>query len=249
MPLPVAALSALLLLQLVRPVADVRLEGGAPAAAERIGMAASLGRAAPSSAAPLGGREALEPSAGPGDGSPEPAHPDARQEGDARLVPAATGDSAAAPEAPPDRPVDATPVPADLAELQDVVEEVRAERRRLRRARAELELRERGLQALVEQAEERLARMEELAGRLEALLDRVEEDEEARLEGLVALYQAMKPKQAARIFDRLEMPVLLRLARRMRETKLAPIVAAMDPQRARELTTELSAPPDIPRLD
>lgn len=129
--------------------------------------------------------------------------------------------------------------------LTDIIEVVQAEKEKLAVSRAELELREQSVRELIRIAEQRLAQMEALASRLEALLGRITEDEEARIQTLVSLYQSMKPKEAARIFDQLELPVLLQVARRMRETKLAPIVAAMQPEKARELTRALSQPAEL----
>ena len=50
----------------------------------------------------------------------------------------------------------------------------------------------------------------------------------------------MRPRDAAAIFDELEMPVLVRLMDRMREAKAAPVLGAMRPERARLLTAELA---------
>lgn len=54
------------------------------------------------------------------------------------------------------------------------------------------------------------------------------------------VYEAMRPRDAAAILDELEMPVLLQVIDRMREAKAAPILAAMRPDRARAVTSELS---------
>jgi flagellar motility protein MotE (MotC chaperone) len=51
----------------------------------------------------------------------------------------------------------------------------------------------------------------------------------------------MKPKDAAAIFDQLEMPVLLRVARAMSPRKMAPILAAMSTTKAKDLTSSLAA--------
>ena len=45
---------------------------------------------------------------------------------------------------------------------------------------------------------------------------------------------------AAEIFDRLEMPVLIRVVERMREAKSADVLARMDPVKAKQVTTELA---------
>jgi flagellar motility protein MotE (MotC chaperone) len=64
--------------------------------------------------------------------------------------------------------------------------------------------------------------------------------EETGLRGLVRLYEGMRPRDAAAIFDELEMPVLLPIVDRMREARAAPVMAAMRPERARALTAELA---------
>jgi flagellar motility protein MotE (MotC chaperone) len=51
----------------------------------------------------------------------------------------------------------------------------------------------------------------------------------------------MKPRDAAKIFDDLDTPVLLEVVDRMNERKAAPILAAMQPDRAREITEKLAA--------
>ena len=50
---------------------------------------------------------------------------------------------------------------------------------------------------------------------------------------MVKLYEGMRPRDAATIFDDLEMPVLVQLVDRMREAKAAPVIGAMRPDRAR----------------
>jgi flagellar motility protein MotE (MotC chaperone) len=117
----------------------------------------------------------------------------------------------------------------------------------LRARRAEIEARERDLEArevMAAASERRLAaRVEELARlvqQLEALERGRREREEAGWRGLVRLYEGMRPRDAAAIFDELEMPVLVEVVDRMREAKAAPVLGAMRPERARLLTTELA---------
>jgi flagellar motility protein MotE (MotC chaperone) len=56
---------------------------------------------------------------------------------------------------------------------------------------------------------------------------------------LVKIYEGMKPKEAAKIFDTLQTQVLLGVAQQMKENKLAAIVAEMKPDKARDLTMGL----------
>ena len=117
----------------------------------------------------------------------------------------------------------------------------------LRRRRAELELQEAALsvrEAVLSGAERRLfIRVDELTAlqaRLEALEAGRREHDEANWRGLVKLYEAMRPRDAAAIFNDLDKAVLLAVLDRMKEAKAAPVLAAMLPERARQATTELA---------
>ena len=56
----------------------------------------------------------------------------------------------------------------------------------------------------------------------------------------------MKPKNAARIFERLEMEILLDVVERMREAKTSLIFAAMDPAKAKAVTSRLAERRELP---
>lgn len=104
----------------------------------------------------------------------------------------------------------------------------------------ELELRAAALATAEGRLRDQIARLEELRAALEAQLDKRAAVEEERLASLIKIYERMRPKDAAAIFDRLEMPVLLEVVGGMREAKSAPVIAAMDPAKAQRLTTELA---------
>ena len=57
-----------------------------------------------------------------------------------------------------------------------------------------------------------------------------------QLASLVSLYEGMKPKAAAAVFDKLDTGTLLELATHMNPRKLSPIIAAMDPDKASRIT-------------
>ncbi|MBS1183196.1 MAG: hypothetical protein H6Q99_3076 [Proteobacteria bacterium] len=57
-----------------------------------------------------------------------------------------------------------------------------------------------------------------------------------QMAGLVSLYEGMKPKAAAAVFDKLDTGTLLELAAHMSPRKLSPIMAAMDPEKASRIT-------------
>jgi flagellar motility protein MotE (MotC chaperone) len=117
----------------------------------------------------------------------------------------------------------------------------------LRGRRAELDARAAALavrEATLGAAEKRLAgRLDELNAlqkRLEALEAERQAHDEANWRGLVKLYETMKPRDAAAIFNDLDLPVLLPVLDRMKESKAAPVLAAMQPERARQVTAELA---------
>ncbi|WP_376091948.1 MotE family protein [Roseomonas sp. CCTCC AB2023176] len=179
------------------------------------------------------------PSAGPASSGTSTAPPAAAAES------RRTAPSNATPPAPSDPP----PSPAEAAEREILTA--------LRARRAEIEAREAALaarEAVFAAAERRLtARLDDLAAlqaRLEAADRARAEREETGWRGLVRTYETMRPRDAAAVFDDLELPVLVGIVARMREAKAAPILGAMRPDRARSLTAELSrhrAGAEVPR--
>ena len=113
--------------------------------------------------------------------------------------------------------------------------------------RTTLDTRERQLaerEALLKAAEQRLvATQKELNStrmEIEGLLKQRDEQQKARVRQLVAIYENMKPKDAATIFNELDMKVLIGVIENMKERKVAPIIAAMVPKRARQITRALA---------
>ena len=58
---------------------------------------------------------------------------------------------------------------------------------------------------------------------------------------LVSMYANMKPKDAARIFNKLHSSVLIDVAEQMNARKMSPILASMDNGAAERLTLALAA--------
>jgi flagellar motility protein MotE (MotC chaperone) len=96
--------------------------------------------------------------------------------------------------------------------------------------------------------DEQIGRLAELKVQLEALLKGLDDTEERKLARLVKIYETMKPKAAAEIFNRLETPVLLHVIERMKETKSAAVLGKMDPAIAKRITSELAKKKERPTL-
>jgi flagellar motility protein MotE (MotC chaperone) len=148
---------------------------------------------------------------------------------------------AAAP-APPPPPPPATPpepTPEQRAE-QAVLEGLRARRGALDQREQSIAEREAVLAAAEKRLTQRIGELSTVQQRLDATSRSLTEQEEKGWRQMVKLYEGMRPRDAATIFDDLEMPVLLEILGRMGERKAAPVLAAMKPERARLLTTELA---------
>lgn len=118
----------------------------------------------------------------------------------------------------------------------------------LRQRRIALDTREASLasrEVIFQGVEKRLSlRVEELShlqARLEALERQRKERDEGSWRGLVKLYETMKPRDAALIFNELDPAVLIPVLDRMKEQKAALIMSAMLPDRARQVTTDLAS--------
>lgn len=105
-------------------------------------------------------------------------------------------------------------------------------------------------QALMSAAEDRInkkiADLQQLQGTIQDLLKQTDAQEQAKIDQLVKMYASMKPADAARIFNQLDMPILITIMSTMKESKSAPILAAMDSDKARSLTEELSRRRSVP---
>lgn len=126
-----------------------------------------------------------------------------------------------------------------------VLEELAARRRELEDRGRDLEFREGLLKATEQRIDEKIQELKQLQAELQSVIDERDEDEEAKIVSLVRIYEKMKPKEAARVFERLEMPLLLSVIGRMKERISAAILAEMDPQRVSEVTAEMAQRDDL----
>ena len=95
--------------------------------------------------------------------------------------------------------------------------------------------------------QERMSALKAVEGNLQKLLGQVDDLESQRITSLVRVYEKMKPKDAAAVWEGLDTEVLLKIAQKMKEQPLSLILAKMSPERAREVTRRL-AEIDAPTL-
>jgi len=181
--------------------------------------------------APAGAEE----SAGEGHDAeaPEPASAEAGHDGGA-AVPGLSAE-------PPATDVAAL-TPGDLALFEDLA----ARRAELDRRARDLETRESELAVAEQKIAQRIAALKELQAQVEGVIRQYDEQQEAQMRSLVKIYENMKPKDAAPIFDQLDMPILLEVIERMKEARVAPVLALMSPERAKTVTQELAQRRTLP---
>jgi flagellar motility protein MotE (MotC chaperone) len=149
-----------------------------------------------------------------------------------------------APVDPPPSP-QGTPIPVDggriLSPAERAVLERLAERRDELDARAkELEMREAVVLAAEKRLEARLAQLKQLEAQINEMVRAKDESETARIKNLVTMYENMKPKDAARVFDRLDLRILVEVSTQINPRRMSDIMAQMSPEAAERLTVELA---------
>lgn len=103
-----------------------------------------------------------------------------------------------------------------------------------------IQIKEAALDATQKRIDDKIQQIEGMKKEVSALLAQYNSQEDAKIRSLVKIYENMKPSEAARIFDEIEMPILLLVIDMMAEKKAAPILAAMNPKKAKQLTVELA---------
>ena len=141
------------------------------------------------------------------------------------------------------------PMAADTGSEADLLGRLGERRDSLDTREKELEMRMALVEAAEKRLDERTATLKAIEAKINALVDEKKSAEKQQFTGIVAMYETMKAKEAATIFNQLDMPVLLRVARAMNPRKMAPILARMDPMKAKSLTAGLTTEEAEPTLD
>jgi flagellar motility protein MotE (MotC chaperone) len=122
----------------------------------------------------------------------------------------------------------------------EILQRLAERHKKLEQWQKEMELRESVLKLTEQKVDGKLQDLRKLKTDVEKLLELYNEKEDAKIRSLVKIYENMKPKDAARIFDELDNEVLLIVIDKMKEAKSATILAKMNPAKAKEITTQLA---------
>jgi flagellar motility protein MotE (MotC chaperone) len=163
-------------------------------------------------------------SSGHGAAKDEPAKP-------AGAAPQVAAPTTVAPVEPP-----ANISPSERA----ILERLQARRIELDTRAREIDIRESLLKAAEKRIETRVDDLKTVEAGIKTATEQKSEADVARFKGIITMYEGMKPKDAAKIFDRLEMPVLFDIASQIAPRKMADILGLMQPESAERLTVELA---------
>jgi len=119
-------------------------------------------------------------------------------------------------------------------------------REQLEQRSRELDLRESLLAAAEKRIDERIAELKKLEASIKQVVQSTDKQEDENLRGLVKIYETMKPEEAARIFAELDANVLLNVIERMKEAKVAAVMAKMEPAMAQSLTVRMATRKQLP---
>jgi flagellar motility protein MotE (MotC chaperone) len=140
-------------------------------------------------------------------------------------------------------PIDATSIdpehPNSGAE-RVLLERLQDRRHELDSRARELDIRENLLKVAEKRLDAKLAELKSVEGQINTDIAKKDEAEAARLKGLVTMYENMKPREAAKIFDRLDLRILFDVSTQINPRKMGDILAQMSPESAERLTVEIA---------
>jgi flagellar motility protein MotE (MotC chaperone) len=121
-----------------------------------------------------------------------------------------------------------------------VLERLQSRRQELEARAREIDIRESLVKAAEKRIEARVQEVKAIESRINSAAEQKSEADAARFKGIITMYEGMKPKDAAKVFDRLEMPVLIEIASQIAPRKMADILGLMSTEAAERLTVELA---------
>lgn len=133
-------------------------------------------------------------------------------------------------------------------ELQ-LLQSLKQRRDMLDKRERQIDIQAKLLEAAEAQLDQKIAQLTKLEATIKQKLGEANDEEAGRFSSLVKTYEAMKPKDAAKILSILDLSIMEKISRSMSTKKLAPILAKMDMKAARALTIRLAQPPKELKMD
>ena len=121
-----------------------------------------------------------------------------------------------------------------------ILERLQSRRQELEARAREVDIRESLLKAAEKRIESKVEELKAVESRITTATAQKAETDAARFKGIITMYEGMKPKDAAKVFDRLEMSVLFEIASQIAPRKMSDILGLMAPEAAERLTIEMA---------
>jgi len=121
-----------------------------------------------------------------------------------------------------------------------ILERLQARRQEIEARAREIDIRESLLKAAEKRVESKVEELKATESRISTATEQKSEADAAHFKGIITMYEAMKPKDAAKVFDRLEMPVLFEIASQIAPRKMSDILGLMSTEAAERLTVEMA---------
>lgn len=151
---------------------------------------------------------------------------------------------AAAPATEPPKPGGVVVYPEQTAPVsaseRAILERLQSRRQELEARAREIDIRESLLKSAEKRIESKVEEMKAVETRISTATGAKSEIDAARFKGIITMYEGMKPKDAAKVFDRLEMSVLFEIASQIAPRKMSDILGLMSPESAERLTVEMA---------
>jgi flagellar motility protein MotE (MotC chaperone) len=157
----------------------------------------------------------------------------------------ATAPAAPAEPAKPKHDIAEEIQPSSASEV-DVLTSLSKRRNELDARQSELTMRENLIAAAEKRVDGKIAALKQLQDQIQKLVGQRDAEQEKQIASLVKTYSAMKPADAARIFDGLSDDILIPVAARMKPDVLAPVLAKMAASGAQKLTVQLANRLNLP---
>ena len=143
---------------------------------------------------------------------------------------------------------DQTGIPYTGEEIQ-LLQRLSERREALDQRERDMEVREKLLEATENNIDEKIESLKKIEAQIRALVEQHDEQERAQIESLVKTYSAMKPKDAASIFNTLDMEILIAIIEKMTPKKAADVLSKMNTSNANQITVELATRKRLPNIE
>jgi len=182
---------------------------------------------------------------------------DTKPDANAAAKPAA----GAQPPAPPSQTIVPTEGPVPTGAERAILQRLQQRREELDSRARELEMRESLIQSAEKRIDTHLNELKDIETQIKTDTEQKSQGADARLKALITMYENMKPRDAAKIFNGLEDSVLVEVASKINPRTMAEIMAQMQSDVAQRLTVELASkaqpaspqpgagPADLPKIN